>query len=215
MKHSLAWFFCAVLALCSSASADLYSFARITSNSSTILNQLSVDVTAAGGNRVNFTFKNNVGAASSITGIYFDDDAGVLASIKSLTESSGVDFSTGGSPPDLPSGTNIGFSSQFRATANPPPSSNGISTSAEYLTIKFDLAGGKAFGDVLAALESQSIRIGLHVQALPDGKSDSYVTKPPTVVVPSPNAAFLGLIGLALLGFQRGKHQYGRAEEST
>src|SRR5690348_14962160 len=52
----------------------LNSWTNISNNGNTnVGSQLGVDVTDAGSSRVKFRFTNNVGTASSITDIYFDD----------------------------------------------------------------------------------------------------------------------------------------------
>jgi hypothetical protein len=208
MKRSLLAYAPLVLCLSSPVWADLYTFERISSNSSSdVASQLLVNVTNPGGGKVDFKFTNAVGLASSITQIYFDDDAGVLGAIDSLIESAGVDFVVDGAPPDLPGGATISFAATHRATAGSPVSHNGINSNTESLVIRFSLVSTQTFADVINALDSNLLRIGLHVQALPDGKSDSYINggelPPPITAVPSPTAAVLGLLGLATVGLRR------------
>jgi hypothetical protein len=83
-------------------------------NEPNIAGQLGVSVTDLGA-QVQFQFTNNVGFASSITDIYFDDKSiAVLANPMSLSDSTGVSFSAGASPPNLPGGNTISFSADFR-----------------------------------------------------------------------------------------------------
>src|SRR5512145_721995 len=92
-----------VVGFCTAASADVIGFFKLTNNGNEDVSaQLSVDVTAVGTDQVAFTFYNNVGIASSITDVYFDD--GTLLGIASVTGSAGVDFSQLASPGDLPGG---------------------------------------------------------------------------------------------------------------
>jgi len=210
MKRSLLAIAPLVLGLSSPVWADMYTFERISSNSSTdVASQFLVDVTNAGGGKVDFKFTNAVGLASSITQIYFDDDASVLGTIDSLIESTGVDFVVGGAPPNLPGGATISFSATHLATAGPPVAHNGINSSTQSLVIRFNLAATQTFANVISALDNGTLRIGLHVQALPDGKSDSYINgdklppPPPVTAVPSPTAAVLGLLGLVTVGLRR------------
>lgn len=191
------------------AASVTYGFTRITSNSSdSVASQLFVDVSdearlggpAVGGNQVRFSFRNEVGLASSITGVYFDD--GTLLGIAGIYESSGVDFSQGASPGNLPGHNNITpafeTTAGFLADSDPPVSHNGVNASSEWLDIIFELKGTQTYADVLNAFTlggaDSGLRIGLHVQAHEDGESDSYVNGP---VVPTPTAA---LGGLVLLG---------------
>src|SRR5687768_18488478 len=92
--------------LAQQARADIIGFERITGNSSAdVASQLSVEVTDAGGGQVDFKFINAIDIDSSITDIYFDDGAGVLADIASISDSGArVAFSEGASPGNLPGG---------------------------------------------------------------------------------------------------------------
>jgi len=50
------------------------------------------------------------------------------------------------------------------------------------VVIKFSLASGKTFADVVAALNSGALRVGIHVQAFANGQSESFVNLLPTAV---------------------------------
>ena len=182
----------------SQAFAVTVGFTNITNNGNTnVASQLSVDVTSGAGGTVNFKFFNNVGIASSITDIYFDD--GTLLSIASITDSgAGVAFAAPASPGNLPGGNNASpafvTTAGFSADSDPPVSANGVNASTEWVNINFTLQSGQTFADTIAALTDGSLRIGLHVQAIgtTDG-SDSFVNKP----VPEPTTLLLSAIGLA------------------
>jgi hypothetical protein len=163
--------------------AYIYSFTEITNNSSIdVSGQLAVEVTDAGAGQVAFTFTNSGPLASSITDVYFDD--GTLLGIASVTNGTGVDFSQGASPGELPGGSAISFQTTagFSADSNPPTQPMGVNP-GETLTITFNLINGMTFADTIAAIEQAtgdgSLRIGLHVQGLSDGQSESYVNKVP------------------------------------
>jgi hypothetical protein len=153
--------------------------------------QLSVDVTDPGGGQVSFTFQNAGPAASSITDVYWDD--GSLLGIATITNGTGVDFSTGCSPGNLPAGGNVGFVTTvgFCADSDPPAQPNGVNPT-ETLTVTFDLIGGQTFADVLSELANGTLRVGIHVQGYATDGSESFVN------VPEP--ATLGLLALGLAG---------------
>lgn len=190
------------VAVFSPAQAALFSFGCITNNSSTNCStgesQLFVDVTDAGSNQVLFTFTNTGPGASSIADVYFDD--GTLLGIASIdNSSSGVSFSQGANPGNLPGGNSIGFETTagFLADSDAPVQPNGVNP-GEYLGITFNLLTGVSYADTLAALQMGSdLRIGIHVQGFEDGGSESFVNN--VTVVPIPAAIWLfgtGLVGL-------------------
>lgn len=171
------------------AHALIYGFSNITNNNPSnvnVANQLFVDVTDAGSNKVNFKFTNVGSIASSITDIYFDD--GELLSIASITDSgSGVAFSQGASPGNLPSGNNVNFNTTagFSADSDSPVQPNGVNP-GEFVNVLFNLQSGKTYSNVIAALNTSlaspgvdvngGLRIGLHVQGIGSAsKSDSFV----------------------------------------
>ena len=190
---------CLVL-MTSQASAVTVGFTKITNNGNTnVASQLSVDVTAGASGTVNFKFFNNVnvGTASSITDIYFDD--GTLLAIASITDSGGgVAFAAPASPGNLPGGNNASpafvTTAGFSADSDAPVSANGVNAATEWVKINFTLQGGQTFADTIAALTNGNLRIGLHVQAIgATNGSDSFVNKP----VPEPTTLLLSAIGLA------------------
>jgi hypothetical protein len=157
--------------------------------------QLKVDVTDPGNNQVLFTFNNAGPAASSITDVYFED--GTLLGIAQITNGTGVDFSQGASPGNLPGGNSItpafNASAGFTADSNPPVQPNGVNP-GESLDVLFNLINGQTFDDTLAALAQTSLfgnppgglRIGIHVQGFADGGSESFVNVPPDLPPPGP-----------------------------
>lgn len=182
--------------------------------------QLSVDVRDLGFNgtynQVQFTFNNTGPAASSIADVYFDD--GTLLGIASLVDKddgtplghTGVDFSQGASPPDLPGGNSINpqftVTAGFLADSDSPVAANGVNP-GEWLGVIFNLQSGKNYADVLSALTAGNnlgagdnpagtLRVGMHVQAFGDGGSASFVSN--AFVVPVPAA--LWLLGSAIAG---------------
>lgn len=186
-----------LLLFVASASADVFTFLKITNNNPEDLSgQLSVNVTDAGSGQVSFQFLNNVGTASSVTQIYFDNGSGAFLSALALGTQTGVDFNIGGSPPNLPAGNTISFDADLLATADSPVAPNGINSATDSLT----LLGTGLFANVIAGLTSGDLRIGLHIQAIGQGGgSDSYVTGGTPSAVPVPMSAWLFASGLGFL----------------
>lgn len=202
------------IAVGTAEAGPIYTFTRITSNASVnVASQFTVEVNdggwSSGAHHVLFTFRNLGPLASSITGVYFDD--GTLLGIASITDSgSGVSFSQGATPGNLPGGQPYGFQATqgFTADSDPPVQPNGVNP-GEWLTIRFRLINGRDYQDTLDALAlglaqgsvTGALRIGIHVQGLPGGKSDSFINGGP--MVPLPSAALMGAVGLGLVARRR------------
>lgn len=214
-----------LLAATTATLASTYTFNQITTNGSTGVGaQLQMDVTNSGGNAL-FTFSNNIGIASSITDIYFDyGNTNYFTSISnnvlgSAGDSTGVNFSDGASPANLPAGNTVGFSADFGADSNSPTLSNGVNAAGEWVAFLGTLSQGSSFSQVLAAIDSGALRVGLHVQGIEvisqhgfderfeiETESESFVNGTPNAV-PLPAAAWL--FGSALLGFVGFKRREG------
>ncbi|KIO50330.1 PEP-CTERM sorting domain-containing protein [Nitrosospira sp. NpAV] len=191
------------------AASTSYSFANITHNNTGAEvdgeANLKVEVIDLGSSQVRFNFTNN--STSSLTDVYFDD--GTLLGIASITYSSGVNFSQGASPPNLPGGDSISpafvTTAGFLADSNAPVSHNGVSQD-EWLAIDFNLMGGQTYSDVISALalpnngETGDLRIGLHVQQFATGGgSESFINI--SSPVPEPGTYAMLMAGLGLMGF--------------
>ncbi len=181
--------------------------------------QLSVSVNSYNANQVLFTFFNVGTAACSITDIYFDNGspAKTLLSMAGLIDKdngtggdAGVDFSPLASPSNLPGGNSISpafvTSTGFSADSDSPVSKNGVNP-GEKLGVIMNLLSGKTFNSVLAALGNGDLRIGIHVQAFSNGKSESFINQRAggSMVVPEPTT--IGLLAAGLISLTAAKRR--------
>ena len=74
---------------------------------------------------------------------------------------------------------------------------NGVNP-GDVLGIGLTLKGGKTFSSVISALQSASLRIGIHVQGFANGGSESFVNSTTPHIVPEPSGMILA--GTALVG---------------
>ena len=209
-RRGLSALCCAVM-LCAGSGAfgEEFGFVNITGNNPIDAEageaQLFFDVTPAGANEALFTFFNIGPAESSITDIYFDD-SGFLSLIMVDDSESGVDFSPGGSPPNLPGGGSVmpPFEANVDLTisANPPPSSNGVNP-GESVGVVYELGAGVSFDYLIDPLiggedgVNEDLRVGIHVQGFDGGGSESFIG------VPDPATGLLLATATGLLGMAR------------
>jgi hypothetical protein len=179
-----------------SAQAQNYSFDCLTGNRAADCAvgeaQLGLQVIDRGSS-VDLRFTNSGSAASSITDIYFDWlSATYELAAGSITDSgAGVSFSWGASPSNLPGGNPIGFSANIAADSNTPTQPMGVNP-GEW--VNFNFAG--SYANLLAGLNGEQLRIGVHVQGFYGGGSESFVVTP----VPEPEIYAMLLAGMGLMG---------------
>jgi len=189
----------------SAYAAPRFDFENITHNNDTNAAtgeaQLHFDVTEDNG-KILFLFINDGPYASSITDIYFDDDAFLLDFSEFRYDTAGgVKFSQWATPADLPGGNDVSFTANYSFDSDSPVQPNGINP-GESLGILFKTANGSDYNSIIAALNrTDGMRVGIHVQGFSNGGSESFINTPNgSDTVPEPAAMVLfgfGLIGLA------------------
>jgi hypothetical protein len=69
----------------------------------------------------------------------------------------------------------------------------------EYLAVLFSLQTGMTYQDVVNALNSEDLRIGIHVQGFANGGSESFINDP-GAPAPVPEPSTLALVGAGMIG---------------
>ena len=164
---------------------------------------LSMDVTSSSTGGVLFKF-NNIGtnaAPNSYIGSVHISGALLGTSISVDRENVGeVDFKGGIDDKNLSQTNKAEFSTAYYFTKD-GGASNGIQK-GESLGVLFSNAN---FDNVISAIKGGSLRVGYHLQALPNGASDAYINNPntpPTKPVPVPGF-ILGVMAAGALGGTR------------
>jgi len=196
----------------STAQAATLDFGCITANDITgaacgvAESQISVDVNDIGGGKIEFVFNNTGDDPSAfIADIYFYDTMYIEGASGVIENGAGVSFSSGAKPGHLP-----GYKSgdiAYLADSDPSVSKNGVHA-GESLGVSFDLHDGVSYADALAGLldfDSAAFVIGIHVQGLPYGTSESLIA----TAVPVP--ASMWLFGSGLLGLVAVSRRYASA----
>ena len=134
----------------------------------------------------------------TVASIYFDGSPPLSSTptFNVAESSSGIEFEFGGSPGDLPGGSEIGFTADSNFTATPPPPKNDLNP-GEFAY--FDFAGSD-YNSVVDGIYSGEVRFGVHVLQVGADAEDSVSL---VTVVPEPSAALLGLIGVGSLLIRR------------
>ena len=215
---SLVLVFVSILSTEARANYVEFNFAAVTNNSmpepiSAIESQLSLVVTNAdyggysiGSGQVGLILYNTGPLTSEVAEIYVDDGvfAGVAPTI--VQTSSGFANSPPLAPGNLP-GAPPGFVATALYSAD---NGNGDGLdNGESVALVFDLASGKTWSDIMAAINEGFINnyesldsltdlaIGLHVRSIgSDGQSQSFV------MTPLPATILLGLLGLGMGGWK-------------
>lgn len=181
----------AVAVTASGAAAQAYSFSCVTGDVTPGSN--AVGCTTVGTSLASWSLLGNVltiqnasgaGNGSVITGISFDSSLGDTVAL-SATQGAGVLYTTGGGA-HLPASLN--WTVDFNFQPDRKPTTNGINAGE---SLAFNLGGVS-----LADIQNGSFKFGLHIQALPGGRSEKLVT----TAVPEPESSAMALAGLAVVG---------------
>ena len=121
-----------------------------------------------------FNFGNPSATDMFIAGVFFDDNGSLASSSDPWTNVNNVGqvgFSGGASKAQLPQGGNS-FSTDYAFLSDNGRGNEFGVQAGERLGLAF----AASYNNVLAAVNSGELKIGLHVQALPYGASDSYIS---------------------------------------
>lgn len=166
----------AAISAMSAAPASAFSFSNITGGATygdAFVNSFSFDVTQLGASSVLFNVSNggNASAASMfIAGVFFDD-GGLLSNGVAVNNGTAAFGSDQGSS-NLPQGNIVGFTTDHSFFSD---NGNGNQWGVQgNESIGFSFTGN--YNTVVSALNSGALRLGLHVQALPGNKSDTFLS---------------------------------------
>jgi hypothetical protein len=186
VKSILAFAGVATISAVSAAPASAFSFGNIVGGDTwgdAYQNSFTFDVTGDASS-VFFKISNSGNAAASsmfISKVLFDDNGYLSNPLANVGNSTNVAFTGGASNDQLPQGGN-GFTTDYAFTRDTGAGNKWGVQGGEALGLSF--SGN--YNNVIAALNSGALKLGLHVQALPDGKSDSFMSTGNTEDTPEP-----------------------------
>jgi len=175
VKSLLALAGVAAVSAVSAAPASAFGFGNIAGGDTpgdAYKNSFTFDVLNQGSS-VLFKIKNSGNAAASsmfIRQVFFDDNGYLSKPQANIGNVGEVDFSGGAGKDQLPQGGK-NFTTDYAFSRKVPGNAKGIQA-GETLGLKF--TGN--YNNVIYALSTGALRLGIHVQSLPDGKSDSYIS---------------------------------------
>jgi len=185
------------------AHAELFTFYAITSNDPSgdaqLIgeSQLVMDATLIGLGQVRLVFSNAGPEDAVVTRIYFDHAPELNLNLVAINDGNGVEFTTAKiNPVNLPAGQSMddAFISELGVASLNPSPKKGINP-GESLEL---IVGYDAGYDFIGSLGSEDLRVGLHVQSLPGGYSESFVN-----VIPEPATLPMVLLGSTALRWLR------------
>jgi len=166
----------ATVSAVSAAPASAFSFGNIAGGDTVgdnYLSSFSFDVIDQGAS-VLFNISNSGNAVASnmfIGKVLFDDNGYLSNAVANVGNVGDVSFSGGASDDQLPQG-GTGFTTDYAFTRDNGGGNQWGVQGTETLGVSF--TGN--YANVISALNSGALKLGLHVQALPNGASDSYIS---------------------------------------
>ena len=196
------------------ASAITFSFGNIAGGDTpgdAYVNSFSFDVFNVGPSVI-FNIKNSGDAAAPsmfISKVLFDDNGYLSAPSANVSNIGEVAFSGGAGKDQLPQGGN-NFTTNFAFSRNPGDGNAWGIQAGESLGLRF--TGN--YNNVISALNSGALKLGLHVQALPNGASDSYISSSSTNTQDTPEPLTMLAAGAAVGFGTMFKKQRDRAQKA-
>jgi hypothetical protein len=177
VKSLLAVASVAALSAISAAPASAFTFSNITGGDTVgdaYASNFAFNVINQNGSVLFDFYQYQTGDASSkfISKVFFDDNGYLSNPWSNFNNVGTVNFEGGAGNDRLPQGgnnftTDYAFSRVSRGAGN----ANGVQAGE-----KLGLIFAGEYTNVLTALNSGALRVGIHVQALPNGASDSYIS---------------------------------------
>lgn len=166
----------ATLSAVSAAPASAFSFGNIAGGDTpgdAYADSFSFNVIDEGTSVLFNIFNSGNSAASSmfIGKVLFDDNGYLSNAVANINNTGEVAFTGGASDEQLPQGGN-GFTTDYAFTRNNGGGNQWAVQGSESLGVRF--TGN--YANVISGLNSGALKLGLHVQALPGGASDSYIS---------------------------------------
>ncbi|MEG3925267.1 MULTISPECIES: PEP-CTERM sorting domain-containing protein [unclassified Microcoleus] len=196
------------------APASAFSFANIVGGDTpgdAYANSFSFNVIDEG-TSVLFNIINSGNAAASemfISKVFFDDN-NFLSGVANIYNNSNVAFSGGASNDRLPQGGN-GFTTDYAFSRNTGAGNRWGIQGGETLGVSF--TGN--YKNVVSALNTGALKLGLHVQALPQGQSDAYLSTISTSNTEATPEPLTMLAAAAAVGFgAKFKKQRAQAQKA-
>lgn len=205
----------AALSALSAAPASAFTFGNIVGGDTVgdaYKDSFTFDVTG-NASSVFFKIANSGNAAAStmfISKVFFDDNGYLSApSVNNSGNIGEVAFTGGASNDQLPQGGN-GFTTNYAFSRDNGGGNKWGIQGGEALSLSFN----GNYNNVVAALNSGALRLGLHVQSLPNGASDSFISSSAnTENTPEPLTMLAAgvAVGFGAM-FKKQRDQAGKAE---
>ncbi|MEG4067743.1 PEP-CTERM sorting domain-containing protein [Microcoleus sp. Pol11C2] len=166
----------AAVSAVSAAPASAFSFGNIVGGDTpgdAYANSFSFDVIDEGTSVLfNIFNSGNTDASSMFIGkVLFDDNGYLSNAVANINNTGNVAFTGGASSDQLPQ-AGTGFTTDYSFTRDNGGGNKWAVQGSESLGVRF--TGN--YANVVSALNTGALKLGLHVQALPGGKSDSYIS---------------------------------------